>query len=422
MDNINLSQNVKREIGKIRRLYWIWYSDFIRTEVVSRLSQWRINNLVLQPGINPTLINMDVTGAKFSEEPTFGSNGPAFQSSIEFFSPSIDEFLESYLNEMIRRPVCLFVEDFEERIWLLGGQNPKTGFSFKKAIDGRNGYVFTFTNTSVESSLIINDIDFFPITPASLMIPWTDSDGTEMETPLGQPIVCTPGGGSSGLLLSFPWAHQWTSYEPGDTGYRLQWGWYSYIRTNTPEIVAQLDYSLGIDYFWRLKDSLKVGGNSNKVRFVDVDGLQNFGATGNKNKIVIDKLTGLGYYRILADLGGQMTWAAALDAALNFSVVVNGITYSDFYLPSTEEIDLITGHLWSANGSANLIDPLSFVPLISLGGNEEVWTSTTTSNNTANAYTKGWNSAPFIRYVAKTTSALAIPFLIFDASALISIP
>lgn len=251
-------------------------------------------------------------------------------------------------------------------------------------------------------------------------VDYTDSDGSPASVPYGTSLVCTPSASPSGVSLQWPNGNQYTSYRSGDEGSRVQASYFNYTRPAYPAVTAELDYTLGANYFWRLKTALRVGGTLNTLRFVDVDGVQAFGSTDNKNKIVIDKLTGIGFYRVLNDLGGQMTWNNAIDGALTFSVVVEGVTYSDWYLVSLEELTMLTGHEWAKDGALNLEDPITNIDLVLYSGFEEVWTSTTQANSTGNAYTKGWNGSTFVRGVSKAISGLAIPFIVFNAKSLIS--
>lgn len=227
-----------------------------------------------------------------------------------------------------------------------------------------------------------------------------------------------PGGANpSGILLDFPTGQQYTSYRTGDEGSRMQNGWNDYTIPVLPEAIAQLDHSLAVNYWWRLVNPLTVAGVSSVVRFVDVDGGQTFSATGNKNLITIDKLTGLGFYRITADLGGTVTWNNAIDNALAFSTTVNGVTYSDWYLVSFSELLQIFGEIGSINGTV-IRDNVSSADIFTMPSSQEFWTSTTQSNSIGNAYSKGWNPTTYQRPSGKTS--VFHPIYIFDARALIT--
>lgn len=79
--------------------------------------------------------------------------------------PKLNEFAESYFNEMSRRNLVIAIETFDDSVYLFGGASCKSKFSFSKSINNRNGYNLEFTNEGDESSLIINDTDHFPAAP-----------------------------------------------------------------------------------------------------------------------------------------------------------------------------------------------------------------------------------------------------------------
>jgi hypothetical protein len=147
------------------------------------------------------------------------------------------------------------------------------------------------------------------------------------------------GGGAapSGVLFKTIEPTQYTSYRTGDEGWRVQNGFFDYTPPSNPAAVAELDYS-SANYFWLLKNNLVVNGVSSKTRFVDVNGGQTFSATGNANLIVIDKLTGLMYCRTVV---GSFNFNNGVDAALSHSIIVNSITYDDFFLCSILEMESI---------------------------------------------------------------------------------
>lgn len=188
----------------------------------------------------------------------------------------------------------------------------------------------------------------------------------------------------AGVALQFPVPDAHTSYRTGDVGWRLQNGWFDYVPPVAPAKYARLNYSLGINYWYNLLTALTVGGTSNTLRFVDVDGGQTFSSTGNKDKVVIDKLTGLMWVRDPRVAGGaNKLWDDAIDTALAYSVTVNGVTYDDWFLPSMTEIvglfptDIAQSGMFQ--GLVTLIDP--GIPATQL-----LWTSTTTSqSNTSRA-------------------------------------
>ncbi len=167
MDNIQLNNTSQLEIVKIRRVFWIWYSDFIALKSLSRHGAWRAGELSLQIGITPLPFNVDVTDWKIAEDTKIDSHGALVGKKIEGLFVKWNEFCESYFNEMVRRPMVVFYEDFDGRTWILGGVNPKTRFSFSKEIDPRNGYRLEFSNISDESSIVVDDATYFPAPPAA---------------------------------------------------------------------------------------------------------------------------------------------------------------------------------------------------------------------------------------------------------------
>jgi hypothetical protein len=151
-----------REIPNVRKIYWIWHDNYLSVEKIKRQEFWRINKLNLKPGITPKLFNLDVTEWKWDESGTKSSNGGTFEKQLVGFVPKLNEWLESYLNEMVNRKMVIFIETFNDSVYLFGGEKCRAQFSFTKSINSRNGYELTFTTLSDESSLIINDEDFFP--------------------------------------------------------------------------------------------------------------------------------------------------------------------------------------------------------------------------------------------------------------------
>ena len=167
MDNIQLNNTSELEIVKIRRVFWIWYSDFIELRQLSRHGEWRSKELVLQSGITPLPFNIDVTDWKINEDAKDSAHGTIVPKQIKGLFPKWNEFCQSYFEEMKRRPMVIFYEDFDGRTWILGGVNPKTRFLCTKEIEPRNGYVLEFNNSSDESSMVVDDTTYFPAPPAT---------------------------------------------------------------------------------------------------------------------------------------------------------------------------------------------------------------------------------------------------------------
>lgn len=239
-----------------------------------------------------------------------------------------------------------------------------------------------------------------PVAPTSVLL-----TGNDLDIVIPAPVV------PSGVLLQFPTPDQYTSYRTGDVGWRAQNGFFNYTPPTNPKSIAELDYSLGANYWSRLKNPLIVGGVSNTLRFVDVDGVQTFSTTNNKNLITIDKLTGIGMRRITT---GNGNWDTQIDNALALSLVVGGVTFSDFYLVSALESLLLFGLGRSSN---SMTDPISSVVLQS-NTSDDMFTSTTTVTSTTNA--QNHQNLNKLRLDSKTLTARGV--FIFDATSLITAP
>ena len=177
---------------------------------------------------------------------------------------------------------------------------------------------------------------------------------------------------ASGVALQIPTPSQYISYRTGDVGWRWQNGWFSgFIQPTNPAKIAELDFTQpGQNGWFVLKNALTVNGVSSTVRFVDVDGVQNFPAINNKNIVVIDKLTGMMITR--TNQGTSTQWNNCIDDAYNGTITVNGITYNDWYLISINEIQQIFGN--RANGA--FVDSATGVTVASVGSG---YTADTTS-------------------------------------------
>jgi hypothetical protein len=212
-----------------------------------------------------------------------------------------------------------------------------------------------------------------------------------LEDSLGDPVTPTsvglvgntltievPSGASpSGVLFKTIEPSQYTSYRTGDEGWRVQNGWFDYTPPTTPKTIAELDFT-SANFFSVLKNPLVVNGVSSTTRFVDINGVQVFSATGNANTAVIDKLTGLMYNKANTS---NTEWASAIDAALAYSIVINGVTYNDWYLATSLEI-LNTVHNYAGISVYN--DPLTGVSLWST--QPRFWSSTTYADATTSAW------------------------------------
>ena len=191
-------------------------------------------------------------------------------------------------------------------------------------------------------------------------------------------IVVPSGSSPSGVLFKTIEPEQYTSYRTGDEGWRVQNGFYDYTPPIAPKAVAELDYSIGANYFWKLKDPLIVNGVSSTARFVDVNGVQVFTATGNANLVVIDKLTGMMHTRF--GISG-FNWNGYIDNALTYSIIVNSITYNDWYLVSKPEFQSLFTQQYAGTPYT---DPITSSIIFSM--NNQMFTSTTLRTLTSFAF------------------------------------
>jgi hypothetical protein len=227
-------------------------------------------------------------------------------------------------------------------------------------------------------------------------------------------IVVPSGSTPSGVLFQRPILQQYTSFANYDEGWRAQNGWNSaYTPPSNPAAIAELDYSLGANYWYRLKNNLIVGGVSNKIRFVDVDGGQTWSSTGNKNLITIDKLTGLGIYRFTLP---STTWALHLSAADSLSITVNGVVYNNWFLTALCEYNAFFGILF-ATTAQQITDQVSSVQFAD-GVGADYFTSTTRMASTGTAY----NRSGLFEILATNKVNSCRAQYIFDASSLITAP
>jgi hypothetical protein len=158
---------------------------------------------------------------------------------------------------------------------------------------------------------------------------------------------------ASGVAFVSPQPYTYTSFRTGDEGWRWQNGWFDYTPPSNPLKVAALDFT-SANAKYVLKTPLTVNGISSTQRFVSFRGNQDFTAGGvNGNLLLIDKLTGLGIARSSA-FG---TWNSTIDSALSYSITVNGIVYSDWYMMGIYEYYTLFANTNYSAGS--WVDPIT---------------------------------------------------------------
>jgi len=195
------------------------------------------------------------------------------------------------------------------------------------------------------------------VTPTSLALTGNDLD-------ILIPDAVVP----SGVLFKTIEPSQYTSYQTGDEGWRVQNGFFNYTPPTAPKAVAELDYT-NTNFFCVLKTPLVVNGVSSTTRFVDVNGIQAFSATGNANLVVIDKLTGMMYSRVLF---GNADWSPTITDVLSYSVTVNSQVYNDWYLCSLNECINIVNQ-YNSNIRFDTLTGVELFPNLT----ENIWLSTT---------------------------------------------
>jgi len=234
--------------------------------------------------------------------------------------------------------------------------------------------------TAPDSTITINSASFLAYpSGATSNILVKDGTGTQVGSKVGSEWIVPTGGVTlSGVLFKTIEPTQYTSYRTGDIGWRIQNGLLAYTPPTSPKGIAELDYT-STTFFNVLKNPLVVNGVSSTTRFVDVDGSQTFSATNNKNLVVIDKLTGLMYTRLSG--AGVITWNDNIDNALAYSIVVNSVTYDDWYLACKEEYENVYHQYAGINAS---FDTLTGNQVLSAYNNMS--SSTTSPTTTTDFY------------------------------------
>jgi hypothetical protein len=229
-----------------------------------------------------------------------------------------------------------------------------------------------------------------------------DTDGTLVGSKVGSEWIVPKGGTSpSGIGFQFPQYAQRTSYRTGDVGDRVLSGWMDdFPYPDNPIETAELDYTSA--NWWRiLKRPLTVNGVSSVNRFVDVNGLMVWGAADNIDFATIDKLSGLMYTRG-TPIGALANWDTKIDDGLAASLVINGVTYDDWYLASADEFIHLLGLVLSTTGG--IYDGAT---LLAGTGQNNNWSSTTNTNSTTQAITYSTTTGNTV-LTAKTSTRVGL--------------
>jgi hypothetical protein len=214
-------------------------------------------------------------------------------------------------------------------------------FSLTKDLYVNSGLIGPFDSTS-DVNVFLEDSIGNPITPTGSALVGNDLTITAN--------IPNP----NGVALQFPIGDQFVSYRNGDTGWRVQNAWYYYIPPSYPAKFAKLKNTTTSDYWYTLETPLTINGVTSTERFVDASGIQGWSMLNNLNLSVVDKLTGLMFTRTRSGL--SKSWTQSIDDALAYSVVINGNTYSDWYLMSLQEAITIFGNYVT---SPTWVDPIS---------------------------------------------------------------
>lgn len=382
---------------------WYCFTDEITAWPMLRLRDLTyIGDFTFQPFKGFKKLDSDFNEHEFKAQQKLDMNGVSYENSLTgFIIGSTQENQINYSQIQNKQIVVLFQQP-DGKYRILGRQFSGARFLVDSSSDVPEGgipgdrYKVVFKSQSPAYYYL----DDFPIE--------TDPPG----------IV------PAGIAFAFPKGQQRTSYRTGDEGDRFQNGYFDIAVPANPKIISQLDYSEGANAFYVIKDALTVNGVTSKTRFVGVDGTQNFPTTNNKEYILIDKLTGLGVLRNLNAIPSNVIWDDAIDNALAYSIVVDGITYSDWYLPSLEEYLLLFGHYGnnSGSGTATWQDTKTGIYLFIGSNHVDLWSSTTFAANTTIAYEILRNPNLGIRGFAKTTTGTMKQTYIFDARSLITAP
>ena len=281
---------------------------------------------------------------------------------------------------------------------------PGAGIVLQKDIYVNTGLVGPYDTTS-DVNVFLEDTGGNPVTPTSSVLV-----GNDLTITANIPVP-------SGILFKFPITSQTVSYRTGDTGSRFQNGWYNYNPPAYPLKKAELDETAGAASWFTLKNPLTVGGVTSTVRFVDINGQQTFSIVGNANQVIIDKLTGLMFTR-LTNTNGQ-SWDNIIDNALAYTITLNSVTFSDWYLIGFSDWLSIFGWISAVNGA--FTDTGSGVSLITFNTSADRYVRTADTDLTSTGNVHGFNIAPTI-YVSSSKAATdtARSVYVHDATSLIS--
>lgn len=243
------------------------------------------------------------------------------------------------------------------------------GISLTKDIFVNTSLIGAFDATD-DVNVFLQDPGANPITPVSSVLVGNDLTITAN--------IPNP----SGVSLQRPNPSQAISSFTYDTGWRVQnTNFFNYTPPAYPAKYAQLNSALGVNQWYKLKTALTVGGVTSTERFVDINGVQSWGSLNNANFAVIDKLTGLMFTRSPIFVGSVPDWINNLTNAFNFSITINSVVYSNWYMMSSYEMMVIMGRYLPASPNwTDLTTSQNIATGLNAGGNYVFLTSDTVPN------------------------------------------
>jgi hypothetical protein len=156
-----------------------------------------------------------------------------------------------------------------------------------------------------------------------------------------------------------------------DAGFRYANSWFDYNNNQPTKIQPELDFN-HVNPHFNLKDNVSFRLVSSKKRFVDIKGGQDFTTYPD---VFIDKYTGLTYRRVILSADE----ATSFSNTQSLSITTDGITLSDWYIASLDELLSIYGYGKLTNNT-EIVDPNNSAQInVSSGIGSGVRTSSSTT-------------------------------------------